>query len=105
MLARGAARTRLETICRDRTNDGSNRRPTRLRTDQPDPPAPRILVLETMPPTGRLGPDSSGTGWLRRLLPEPKLCAVSAYDGQTPLPDPAGFAAAIVPGSIAAVYE
>ncbi|HZQ36248.1 MAG TPA: hypothetical protein VFD32_09965, partial [Dehalococcoidia bacterium] len=66
---------------------------------------PRILVLETMPPTDWLGPDSSGTGWLRRLLPGHDLYAVSAYDGTTPLPDPAGYLAAIVPGSVAAVYE
>ncbi len=70
-------------------------------------PGPRrlILVLETMPPTDWLGPESSGTGWLRRLLPGHELCAVPAYDGQTPLPAPAGFDAAIVPGSVAAVYE
>lgn len=68
-------------------------------------PRPRILVLETMPPTDWLGPESSGTGWLRRLLPGCELCAVPAYDGETPLPDAAGYLAAIVPGSVAAVYE
>ncbi len=73
--------------------------------DQQTGARPRILMLETMPPVDWLGPNSSGTGWLRRLLPGHELYAVPAYDGRTPLPEPGGFAAAIVPGSIAAVYE
>src|SRR5579871_4879564 len=72
---------------------------------QQDETRPRILVLETMAPTDWLGPDSSGTGWLRRLLPDCELCPVPAYDGRTPLPDAAAFAAVILPGSVAAVYE
>ncbi len=69
------------------------------------PGRPRILVLETLPPVGWLGPDSSGTGWLRRLLPDCELVAVPAHDGHTPLPSTSTFAAAIVPGSVSAVYE
>ncbi|HLZ71249.1 MAG TPA: gamma-glutamyl-gamma-aminobutyrate hydrolase family protein [Dehalococcoidia bacterium] len=65
----------------------------------------RILVLETMPPVSWLGAESNGTGWLRRLLPDSELVGVPAYDGRSPLPKTAGFVAAIVPGSLAAVYE
>jgi len=69
------------------------------------PPAGRILVLETMPAGELLGPESSGTGWLRRLLPACRLVAIPAYDGVTALPDASAFDAAIVPGSVSAVYE
>lgn len=65
----------------------------------------RILILETMPAQEWLGPESSGTGWLRALLPNCHIVAVPAYDGVTPLPDAAGFDAVIVPGSIASVTE
>ena len=64
----------------------------------------RILVLETMPPQDWLGPGSSGTGWLRRLLPQCELVPAPAYAG-VPLPMPDGFAAVIVPGSLASVTE
>ncbi len=66
---------------------------------------PRVLVLETMPPTEPFGADSSGTGWLRPLLPEAVLEPVYAYDGCTPFPQTAGFDAVIVPGSVSAVYD
>jgi GMP synthase (glutamine-hydrolysing) len=66
---------------------------------------PRVLVLETMPPTEPFGAGSSGTGWLRSLLPEASLEPVTAYDGCTPLPDGRGYDAVIVPGSVSAVYE
>ncbi|HEY7294822.1 MAG TPA: type 1 glutamine amidotransferase [Dehalococcoidia bacterium] len=66
---------------------------------------PRILVLETMPPSDWLGRGEHATGWLRRLLPICDLHPVPAYDGHSPLPRTAGFAAAIVPGSVSAVYE
>ncbi len=64
----------------------------------------RVLVLETMPPTEPFGADSSGTGWLRPLLPEARLEPVHAYDGCTPFPDAGGYDAVIVPGSVSAVY-
>jgi GMP synthase (glutamine-hydrolysing) len=65
----------------------------------------RILVLETMPVQSWLGAGSSGTGWLRALLPDCELVAVPAYDGETPLPDARSFGGVIVPGSIASVTE
>lgn len=64
----------------------------------------RILVLETMPPQDWLGPQSSGTGWLQRLLPDCALVPVPAYTGMS-LPAPDSFAAVIVPGSLASVTE
>ncbi len=66
---------------------------------------PRVLVLETMPPTEPFGADSSGTGWLRPLLPDAALEAVHAYDACAPLPDANGYDAVIVPGSVSAVYD
>lgn len=66
---------------------------------------PRILVLETMGPDPGYGPDSSGTAWLRALVPAAHLVPVPAYDGTTTLPDASGFDAVIIPGSVSAVYE
>ena len=66
---------------------------------------PRVLILESMAAQDWLGPESSGTGWLRALLPDCAITAVPAYDGVMPLPDAADFDAVIVPGSIASVTE
>ncbi len=66
---------------------------------------PRVLILETMAPQEWLGPESSGTGWLRALLPDCVVEAVPAYDGETPLPEAAAFDVVIVPGSISSVTE